>query len=356
MIIQCSQCAKKLKVPDTAAGKKVKCPGCANVIAIPATTPDAGGSEAKPPQRPARSTASAESAKPPARRKRRSSPANPADAAPQRRARKRSEAPRRKKREVYAEDDFSDDFSDLPYGGESDYDDYEENPYAAPRAKGGGRKRGGRRGRNTEGLGTVGTGLLVQGWAFAAIILMAALMAAATATNSGAVIAIVGIGFLIVLVGAGLAMLAGELMCLAAPAESGAKGLIIAAVSCHAIGFVANLMQRVGEGSLILAIIGGLSGLAFFVLFLLFLKTIARYAGYEEHAARVTILLIGIPVCWLLGVGGLLGAGLGAAGGGGAGVGIILLLLFAVLGIAALVFFVMYVNLLFKLGADLRRS
>jgi hypothetical protein len=34
--IQCESCGKKIKVPPTAAGKKVRCPGCQGVIGIPA--------------------------------------------------------------------------------------------------------------------------------------------------------------------------------------------------------------------------------------------------------------------------------------------------------------------------------
>jgi len=33
--VQCTQCGKTLKVPDTMAGKRGKCPGCGAVIAIP---------------------------------------------------------------------------------------------------------------------------------------------------------------------------------------------------------------------------------------------------------------------------------------------------------------------------------
>src|SRR2546423_1451814 len=35
MIITCTQCQKKLTVRDESAGKKVRCPGCKGVIAVP---------------------------------------------------------------------------------------------------------------------------------------------------------------------------------------------------------------------------------------------------------------------------------------------------------------------------------
>jgi predicted Zn finger-like uncharacterized protein len=39
MLITCSNCQSKIKVPDNAAGKKGKCPKCGNVIVIPAAEP-----------------------------------------------------------------------------------------------------------------------------------------------------------------------------------------------------------------------------------------------------------------------------------------------------------------------------
>ncbi len=38
MQVQCPSCSKQLNVPDTAAGKKAKCPGCTTVFQIPPTT------------------------------------------------------------------------------------------------------------------------------------------------------------------------------------------------------------------------------------------------------------------------------------------------------------------------------
>ena len=46
MMIECPSCRKRLRVPPTAAGKKVKCPGCQTTIAIPAAV-------APPPAEPA---------------------------------------------------------------------------------------------------------------------------------------------------------------------------------------------------------------------------------------------------------------------------------------------------------------
>ena len=49
--IQCTSCSKRLRVPDNAAGKRVKCPQCQSVLSVPAAgaaptpAPVAGGSK-----------------------------------------------------------------------------------------------------------------------------------------------------------------------------------------------------------------------------------------------------------------------------------------------------------------------
>jgi hypothetical protein len=35
ILVQCSECAKKLNAPNSAAGKRVRCPGCKNPIDVP---------------------------------------------------------------------------------------------------------------------------------------------------------------------------------------------------------------------------------------------------------------------------------------------------------------------------------
>jgi len=49
--IECAQCGKKLRVKDTLAGKRAKCPGCGNILEIPA--PDAEYELAEPEEHPA---------------------------------------------------------------------------------------------------------------------------------------------------------------------------------------------------------------------------------------------------------------------------------------------------------------
>jgi serine/threonine protein kinase/WD40 repeat protein/phage FluMu protein Com len=51
--ISCSACQKKLSVKEALAGKKVKCPGCGQVTAVPAKVPAAAGADNQPPLPPA---------------------------------------------------------------------------------------------------------------------------------------------------------------------------------------------------------------------------------------------------------------------------------------------------------------
>jgi predicted Zn finger-like uncharacterized protein len=48
MLITCSNCQSKIRVPDSAAGKKGKCPKCGTVITIPLEEPPAEAAIAEP--------------------------------------------------------------------------------------------------------------------------------------------------------------------------------------------------------------------------------------------------------------------------------------------------------------------
>src|ERR1700736_5830482 len=65
--VQCSGCSTMLRAPDTAAGKKVKCPKCEAVIAVPAAADNGlAVSSAPPPPEP---MAMAKAAPAPSRRR-----------------------------------------------------------------------------------------------------------------------------------------------------------------------------------------------------------------------------------------------------------------------------------------------
>ena len=46
MLLTCNACGAKVRAPDSAAGKRVKCPKCANIISVPAETHDDADDEA----------------------------------------------------------------------------------------------------------------------------------------------------------------------------------------------------------------------------------------------------------------------------------------------------------------------
>ena len=144
----------------------------------------------------------------------------------------------------------------------------------------------------------------------------------------------------VVVVGS-LAILVGEGMCVTAPSESGAKPFIIGAIACQVVQFFVNVASqaqiRAGQApSLATAIISIVAGLGFFVLFLLFLRTIAKYARKDNHVKQATILLVGLPTIWVLAAATIYFATQNGAPG------IAVLIILGILGIASLVFGIMY--------------
>ena len=126
IVIPCSECGSNMSVPNTAAGKKVRCPKCKTVVAIP------GGSSHS-------SIAAASDvsvAEPQPRRARRVS--EPAKSAPPEKP--IPPKPRRtKEKAAPADDDWLDDDASSYGAGDSEWDSYENATQAPqglpPRAK-----------------------------------------------------------------------------------------------------------------------------------------------------------------------------------------------------------------------------
>lgn len=362
MIIQCEACSKKLKVPDSSAGKKAKCPGCGEVIYIgsPGASPDA-----PPKKRRAAGGGNAErrSADRPTARKRRSqSGAGEGGESRRRSASGQQGAPRRPKRRPARQrpvepDPYDDDlFDDLPYGDDDVVEDYDEldNPYAAPKATGRAKKRSSGK-RSSEGLRTVGKGLILQGSCVIAIIVLFVLLlfAVAATRNTPAALTVVN-GFRVLLYIVTAAMVVSEFMCLAAPAESGTKALIYGAVAGTVLSTANQIYtQFLGPPPFVLQIVASLAVLARAILFPLFLRSIASYAGYHNHAKSALTIIIGLPTSAVL----VFAVALAMPGlrGAGAIFAMMAVLLLLAASVAMLVFAVMYVFLLFRLGRDLRR-
>lgn len=381
MLIRCPQCGKTLKVPDSAAGKRAKCPGCSTLVPIPAADASAEDAEPRPPSSrsasadsPSQSPAAPGAAERRERRRRAQSepPAASGRSSEGTRSQRPSRASRpatRRRRSPPGEDAWDDadafESDQGDFGDESAWvsegDVADENPYAAPPP---GRAAGrGRRGR-AAGLETVGLGLLIQGGSIAAILLtfaglvLFALLFSQAGGNAGGrgIMTVIGGAGGLVILGAAFGILVGEFLCLATPARTGAKGLITAAVACLTLQLILNIVLRVAGRDLgtvlllTLTILTSVLGIAHFVTYLLFQKTIAAWAGHHELARQAHTILVGMLVC----MGAMLFVVLLGQVGGGMIVGLLGLIVVLPAAIASLVFSVMMLFLLFRLGSALR--
>jgi hypothetical protein len=410
MLVQCTQCSKTLKVPDTAAGKRIRCPACSTIVDVPlsASPPpaaSASGAAAQnsvtgsPPVRKARAISSesrseadaspsvsggskAASSSPASREtsSRGTSSSSSRDSVrggrgtPARST--SSQRPRKQSRPVEQDED------DFGYGSyEDDGADYfESNPFAPPRSSQGvsTTRSGGQDEVSSRRL--AGLGLLIQGWATVFVfltivfIVVASMIAAAMERGGGA-----GSQGLLILIGfaaigmfvAAIVVLVGECICIAIPQRSGAKGLIIAAICCLAAQVVVGVIQTLTDqgasnpfrpspfqqgpsaGQLLLALIGFVTGLGHLICFELFLKKSSEYMRRDDLARQAMTILIGIPSCTvLIFVCSFLAPIL--AGALAPAMGLVMLAPILAAAIAIIVFAVMHVSLLFRVGWALR--
>ena len=147
----------------------------------------------------------------------------------------------------------------------------------------------------------------------------------------------------------------GPLVCLAVPAESGAKGLIVGSVILQ-LGSVTHTVLLVVAPGVIsgpMSTAMNLLGIVAALLFVLFMKQVSAYIGRPDLAARARNVLLAAAALFLTGVLGTV-ASLATAGpegvrslamdGPGALPGLALLMM--VLAIGVLIVFVMYANLI----------
>ena len=328
MIFQCQDCDRKLKVPDSAVGKKVRCPSCNAVI------PVGGGSEAFSTL--TESTSAGRSRRPPTNKR------------------------------LSTEFDEDDDYSGGAGGSYDHGDNYEADPYAAPRRSGDSRSHGTRtssRSGSPEALRSVGLGLLFYGGSLAALIgmgLLALLGGFIGALMNSPILPALGlIGFLVALLLFALGAIIGQTMCILTP-DPGARGFIIGSLVFWGISFFCNLASHpmaVGMGSPVIGLAGSIAWIASSVLFMLFIRSTARYAGLDKHARSATILLVAVPTSIVVLIGMVATIGLVGAGQGGLmNVGLLVGGLGVLVGTVVVVFWVMFVSLLIRLGLDLRNS
>jgi hypothetical protein len=138
----------------------------------------------------------------------------------------------------------------------------------------------------------------------------------------------------------------GQLVCLAVPAETGAKGFIVAAVGFQVINIGASIVQTVMPGvfSPLGALGVGLLGLLGYVFFILFLRKLGEYIGRLDFVQRAMNILYGMILIIVVGV----------VAGGAVWFHPIFGLLILAVAIGGLIVFVMYVNLINALRKALR--
>ena len=267
---------------------------------------------------------------------------------------------------------------DSGYGSyEDDGADYfESNPFAPPKA--GSASSSGRSGGPSEiaSRKLAGLGLLIQGWATVSIFLLvvfifagsfiAAALERGGGVGSPGLLVLIGLAAIAMFIGA-IVVLVGECICIAIPQRSGAKGLIIAAIGCLAVQVLFSVIQTLADqgtsnpfrpspfrqgpssGQLLFAMIGLFSGLGHLICFELFLKKASEYVKRYDLARQAMIILIGIPSCFVLIFVCSFSAPLLARF-----VAPVMLVPILAAGIAVIVFSVMHVSLLFRVGGALR--
>lgn len=413
MLVRCPNCQKTLKVPDTVAGKKIRCPACSGVVDVPresggapaSTTiqspKDAGlSAESSPAIRKARSvsresSSAAVPAKPataslspstrPASGPKGTTPPDPKRATsstgrPDNKSTSAAKPPKRPKPDEYA-DAYEEDYDS--HDGEEDYDDgydsVNSNPFAPPKTRAGSAASRPTSHNEAASRSLAGMGLLIQGWATVSVFMMLLFMLGVGFLLGGrtsgpppqgflALIGLSGIGMFV----AAIAVLIGECLCLSIPERSGAKGLIIAAVSLLALQVVLSVMQvlltesssptpfqappfrqNLSAGQLFFSLLGLLTGIGHIVCFELFLRKASQYVRRDDLAKQAMTILIGIPSCLVAifvcsFVAPLLGFYVAPV------LALIMLIPLIAAGIGLIVLAVMHVALLFKVGAALR--
>ncbi|MGI9455573.1 MAG: hypothetical protein ACR2NU_03380 [Aeoliella sp.] len=262
-------CGKTLSAPESAVGKRGKCPKCGMKFVVPGPKKKAPAATSTPAPSP-----------------------TPEPAA-----------------EV--EDDFGLDLPDLggledDLGGMSGLLDEaldeplkarepvvdSSNPYASPQSAAPAKKQS-----THERMGTLANGIKLVFWGtvLAVVAFLLAVFGGLAALFTGSEVPLVGvlISPFLSLGGYVLAVI-GRIMCLSVPEKVGAKGLIYACVACDLAAAAIHVGSLVTDISPFIELGAGVLGLATLILFVLFIKAVARFIGQEHLAedARKVILLV----------------------------------------------------------------
>ena len=408
MILTCPNCRKTLKVPDNAAGKKVRCPGCLEILPVPAADVGGGGGISTSIARPAanpkpQSSASAPPSTVPSGRSASSSStagSKPA-AMPERRSAStpdgatsdaRGSAPAHSKSKQATSrsgaggpsrtpkrpkpEEPSDFDNDYESGYESSTADpwssgpswEEPNLYAAPTYE----ASSSRSKKNAGGsMKLAGIGLLVQAWSyigiivvFFAMIAIGVIVALTRTGGSGGMgpnevgIMFAGLGF-ILLIPLGIAILVGYVLCVFVPPKSNARTPMMIALALSVLMFLFSILQAVGTAFNSPGAVIAIAGLRLamwigqIVCFCLFMKAAATFIRRDDLAQSANIVMYGLTIGpFLVVVGaflaGLLGQNVAPA------VGIAMFIGVAVVSVGILVVWVMQLFLMFRLGTAMK--
>jgi hypothetical protein len=382
MLAACPGCSRTLKVPDAVAGMRIRCPVCQSVVRVPVPerVPDCDAPLPASSRRSSRPEAASHGSS--------SAAGKPwSDAAMNTATNMRAGTT---SRVASSSDDVVEDFGaslDLDpwtagHAGESRRAadaDWDVNPFAAPATP-----QSSPAGRQVTRSGSedvmrkcrfVGVGLLMQAWSLTLAVIFAGgmlglgyllVMGSGGRSPSIPLVLLLGIAGCCA-IAAGLTVLAGQGLCLAIPEESGARQWIIASLACMAGQFVLNLAGSAAGRSgsafsggqvpitiaMMIALLGMITSLAQIICFQLFLQKTALYVNRPDLARQAMIILIGGVVC-----GGLFLLAVSAtsiATGIFGNAAAVFFLTSQVMSIAAMIVFaVMYVALLFRLGTALR--
>jgi hypothetical protein len=223
-----------------------------------------------------------------------------------------------------------------------------QNPYAAPQTDTAPPP-------GTEWMQGVSPSLTKTGWGLSLVyygivlVLLCAMVAGVSAAISGGkpgMAAVVSsVAFLGILLGF-LLLFVGPLMCLAVPAESGAKGFVIGSVLLQVPSLLSAIFYQIlpRVSPVAVSAVVQILGMISFVLFVLFLKRLAQYIGRADLCRRARNILVGLAI--LLSLGAVYVALLYSRI-----LSIDIIYMFP-LGIGVLIVFVMYANLV----NDLRKT
>lgn len=121
---------------------------------------------------------------------------------------------------------------------------------------------------------------------------------------------LVGVVLGVVTVLLNLMMIVGQVLCLAVPAESGAKPLINAAVGLQGLAFVCTLLTFAlsdGPAAIVVVGISYLANAVSLICFILFLRRVALYIQRPDIAGRaMRALVVGLVSVAVLAVAGIL--------------------------------------------------